>query len=157
MSNHARERPYDMSFKLRVYKLNPKASLPVYATQGAAGMDVHACLNEDMIVAPLSTAIVPTGLAVDLPHGYEVQVRPRSGLAFKNGITVLNSPGTIDSDYRGEIKVCLINLGKESFTITDQMRIAQLVVSPVLQATVELVDTISSTERGSGGFGSTGL
>lgn len=146
-----------MSFKLRVYKLNPKAALPGYATAGAAGMDLSACLDEDMIIPPLSTGIIPTGLAVDLPHGYEIQVRPRSGLAFKNGVTVLNTPGTIDSDYRGEIKVCLINLGKENFTVTSQMRIAQAVVSPVLQASVELIETLSQTERGTGGFGSTGL
>lgn len=146
-----------MSFKLKVYKLNPKATLPSYATAGAAGMDLSACLDEDIIIPPLSTGIIPTGLAVDLPHGYEIQVRPRSGLAFKNGVTVLNTPGTIDSDYRGEIKVCLINLGKESFTVTNQMRIAQAVVSPVLMASIELIETLSQTERGTGGFGSTGL
>ncbi len=146
-----------MSFKLKVYKLNPKAALPAYATAGAAGMDLSACLDEDIIIPPLSTGIIPTGLAVDLPHGYEIQIRPRSGLSFKNGVTVLNTPGTIDSDYRGEIKVCLINLGKESFTVTNQMRIAQAVVSPVLMASVELIETLSQTERGTGGFGSTGL
>lgn len=146
-----------MSFKLKIHKLNPEAILPSYATGGAAGLDVSACLDEPVIIQPLSTGIIPTGLAVDLQHGYEIQVRPRSGLAFKNGVTILNTPGTIDSDYRGEIKVCLINLGKEPFAVTDGMRIGQLIVAPVIQVSVELVDTISETDRGTGGFGSTGL
>lgn len=146
-----------MSFKLKIHKLSPKAILPVYATGGAAGLDVSACIDEPVVIQSGFIGVIPTGLAVDLQHGYEIQVRPRSGLAFKNGITILNTPGTIDSDYRGEIKVCLINHGKEPFTVTDGMRIGQLIVAPVIQVSVELVDTISETDRGAGGFGSTGV
>lgn len=132
--------------------------LPSYETAGAAGMDVRAAVgeNEPVVLGPGKRTLVPTGFVFEIPNGYEVQIRPRSGLAFKHGITCLNTPGTIDSDYRGEVKVLLVNLGEEDFTITRGMRIAQMVVAPVVQAAVSEVTTASDTERGAGGFGSTG-
>ena len=132
------------------------AKLPVYQTAGSAGADVCAFLKEDFILEPMERAAIPTGLSFAIPEGYEMQVRPRSGLALKNGITCLNTPGTIDSDYRGEVKVILINLGKEPFTIRNGERIAQLVVKPVICAGFAPVSILSKTERGAGGFGSTG-
>ena len=132
-------------------------SLPSYSTAGAAGMDVEAAVEADMVLAPGRRAAVPTGLAMAIPAGFEIQVRPRSGLALKHGVTVANAPGTIDSDYRGEVKIMLINLGKEEVAISRGMRIAQLVVAPVSRAGLALVDSLRSTDRGSGGFGSTGL
>ena len=132
-------------------------SLPSYATAGAAGMDVEAAVEADMVLAPGRRAAVPTGLAMAIPAGFEIQVRPRSGLALKNGVTVANAPGTIDSDYRGEVKIMLINLGEDDFTITRGMRIAQLVVAPVSLAVLAVADTLETTDRGSGGFGSTGV
>ena len=132
-------------------------SLPSYATAGAAGMDVEAAVEADMVLAPGRRAAVPTGLAMSIPAGFEIQVRPRSGLALKHGVTVANTPGTIDSDYRGEVKIMLINLGKDDFTITRGMRIAQLVVAPVSLAVLVVADTLETTDRGSGGFGSTGV
>ena len=133
--------------------------LPIYQTVGAAGMDLHAAiaLGEPLTLDPNARALVPTGLIFQLPVGFEAQVRPRSGLAFKNGVTVLNSPGTIDSDYRGELQVLLINLGQMSFEITRGMRIAQLVIAPVTRAKLVEVKTIAATVRGKGGFGSTGV
>ena len=128
--------------------------LPAYATAGAAGMDVVSA--EDVTIEPGARHAVATGLSVAIPHGYEIQVRPRSGLAFKHGITVPNTPGTIDSDYRGELKVLLINHGTEPFAIARGDRVAQLVIAPVVQATWREVDELGMTERGSGGFGSTG-
>jgi dUTP pyrophosphatase len=128
--------------------------LPAYATEGAAGMDVLAA--EDVTLAPGARHAVATGLAVAIPHGFEIQVRPRSGLALKHGVTVPNTPGTIDSDYRGEIKVILINHGTEAFEIRRGDRIAQLVLAPVTQATWLKVDELGETARGEGGFGSTG-
>jgi len=133
------------------------AVLPVYKTEGAAGADLCAFVAEPVTIAVGKTAIVPTGLFFEIPLGYEVQVRPRSGLAAKNGVTVLNTPGTIDSDYRGEIKVILINLGDKDFVINNGDRIAQMVVAPVTQASFELTSELSDTERGTGGFGSTGV
>jgi dUTP pyrophosphatase len=133
--------------------------LPAYETKGAAGMDIRAALAEGETLA-LKTggrALVPTGFIFEIPEGYEVQVRPRSGLAFKNGVTCLNTPGTIDSDYRGEVKVLLINLGEEDFVIERGMRIAQLVFAPVTQAMIEERVHASETARGAGGFGSTGV
>ncbi|MCL6705773.1 dUTP diphosphatase [Pseudomonas sp. R2.Fl] len=132
--------------------------LPSYETAGAAGMDVRAAVGDEepIVLAPGRRALVPTGFVFEIPNGYEVQVRPRSGLAFKHGITCLNTPGTIDSDYRGEVKVLLINLGDEDFTVTRGMRIAQMIVAPVVQAAISEVTTASETERGAGGFGSTG-
>ncbi len=133
------------------------AKVPQYQTVGAAGADVCALLENDIVLEPMGRIAVPTGLYFEIPQGFEVQVRPRSGLAIKNGITCLNTPGTIDSDYRGEVKVILINLGTEAFTIQNGDRIAQLVLAPVTQAQFTQVDSLSDTERGSGGFGSTGL
>jgi len=129
--------------------------LPAYATQGAAGMDVVSA--EDVTIPPGARHAVATGLALAIPQGYEIQVRPRSGLAFRNGITVPNTPGTIDSDYRGELKVLLINHGTEPFVIARGDRVAQLVLAPVVQASWREVDTLDATARGEGGFGSTGI
>jgi dUTP pyrophosphatase len=133
-------------------------ALPRYETEGAAGMDLLAAVPdaEPMVIAPGARALVPTGLAIALPLGFEAQVRPRSGLAAKNGVTVLNSPGTIDCDYRGEVKVILINHGPEAFTVTRGTRIAQMVVSPVTRAAFAEVANLDETVRGTGGFGSTG-
>ena len=131
--------------------------LPAYATDGAAGMDVQAAVEDQTILAPGERMAVPTGLAMAIPAGFEVQVRPRSGLALRHGLTIANAPGTIDSDYRGEVKIMLINLGREEVAISRGMRIAQLVVAPVSRAGLALVDSLRSTDRGSGGFGSTGL
>lgn len=128
--------------------------LPAYATTGAAGMDVVSA--EDVVIAPGARHAVATGLAVAIPQGYEIQVRPRSGLALKHGITVPNTPGTIDSDYRGELKVILINLGNEAFTVQRGDRVAQLVLAPVVQAAWDEVTELDATDRGAGGFGSTG-
>ncbi|MCB1111680.1 MAG: dUTP diphosphatase [Chlamydiia bacterium] len=130
--------------------------LPHYASHGAAGADVRAFIEENLEVAPGESVLVPTGLYFEIPEGYEIQVRPRSGLAFKHQVTVLNTPGTIDHDYRGELKVILINHGKNVFTITPKMRIAQLIVAPVTQAQFTIVKELLATERGSGGFGHTG-
>ena len=132
------------------------AQLPVYKTSGAAGADVCACLDSAVVIHSMESALIPTGLFFEIPDDYEIQVRPRSGLAFKNSVTVLNSPGTIDSDYRGELKVLLINFGKEDFTVNNGDRIAQIVVAPVTRGVFECASSISSTERGEGGFGSTG-
>lgn len=133
-------------------------ALPAYETAEAAGMDLRAALaeGEDLVLAPGQIALIPTGLAMALPPGFEAQVRPRSGLAAKNGITVLNTPGTIDSDYRGEVKIILINLGQDAFTISRDMRIAQMIIAPVVQAQLVEVDVLDDTARGAGGFGSTG-
>ncbi|WP_375420262.1 dUTP diphosphatase [uncultured Sphingomonas sp.] len=128
--------------------------LPAYATAGAAGMDVVAA--EDLVLAPGARHAVATGFAIAIPTGFEVQVRPRSGLALKHGITCLNTPGTIDSDYRGEVKVILANLGSEPYAVVRGERIAQLVPAPVQHAIIDAVDSLDDTERGSGGFGSTG-
>lgn len=130
---------------------------PVYKTAGAAGADVCANVAEPVVLYPWGTALIPTGLNLEIPEGYEVQVRPRSGLAFKHGVTVLNSPGTIDSDYRGELKVLLINLGHEAFTVNNGERIAQIVVAPVVQARFVPAEILSDTARSDGGFGSTGV
>lgn len=130
--------------------------LPTYSTAAASGADVRAAIAEAVVIAPGSSAIIPTGVKADLPPGYEIQVRPRSGYAAKNQVTVLNAPGTIDSDYRGEICVILINHGKEPFTVTPKMRIAQLVLAPVAIADFCLRDCLSNTERAEGRFGHTG-
>ncbi len=130
--------------------------LPAYATDGAAGMDLRAAVEQDLLMQPGERALVPTGIAIALPHGFEAQVRPRSGLAAKHGIGILNAPGTIDSDYRGEIKVILVNLGQEPFRITRGDRIAQLVVAPFVQATWSETESLDETGRGAGGFGHTG-
>ena len=133
------------------------AVVPCYKTEGAAGADVCALLDENVLLKKGQRTIIPTGLFFEIPQGYEIQVRPRSGLAAKNGVTVLNTPGTIDSDYRGELKVILINLGDEDFEIKSGDRIAQIIVAPVTIGNFIQTDFISVTERGSGGFGSTGV
>ena len=150
-----------MSDKRNTVKVKCVASegalLPVYKTSGAAGADVCAFLKEDIVIHHGEDTLVPTGLFFEIPEGYEIQVRPRSGLAFKNGVTVLNTPGTIDSDYRGELKVLLVNLGKEDFTVKSGDRIAQIILAPVTQADFVQTQLLSQTERGEGGFGSTGV
>ena len=133
------------------------AEAPIYASAEAAGADVRAHLSEEIILNPGQTVLVPTGLKFGIPQGYEIQVRPRSGLAFKNGITVLNTPGTIDSDYRGELKVLLINHSQTPFTITHGMRIAQIVIAPVYRAEFVIQEVLETTARGEGGFGHTGI
>ena len=142
--------------KIQIKKLSTTVSIPKYETPGSSGMDIAAHIENNIIISPGENALVPTGFSISIPIGYEVQIRPRSGLAFKKNITVLNTPGTIDADYRGEIKVILINLGKEKFVIVNGERIAQMVVCPVVQADLEEVKELANTERGSGGFGSTG-
>ncbi|MEM9193319.1 MAG: dUTP diphosphatase [Myxococcota bacterium] len=144
------------SFAVQFKRLSPHAIRPAYASDGAAGMDLSAALDESLTLAPSARAIIPTGWALALPAGHEGQVRPRSGLAARKGITVLNSPGTIDEDYRGELKVILINLGSESQVIEPGERIAQLVVAPVKRASIIEVEKLDETSRGIGGFGSTG-
>ena len=150
-----------MSRQLRIRRLAHAADLPLprYETAGAAGMDLVAANPSDapLVIDPLARALVPIGLVFQLEPGFEAQVRPRSGLAFKHGVTVLNAPGTIDADYRGEVQVLLVNLGSESFTVTRGMRIAQLVVAPVLQVEPVEVELVDETPRAAGGFGSTGL
>lgn len=134
-----------------------KGELPAYQTEGSSGLDVRACLDEPVNLGPGERALIPTGLSLEIPHGFEVQVRPRSGLAVKKGLSLVNTPGTVDADYRGEVKVILINLGQESFVIQDQERICQFVVCPVVMAKIELSEDLSDTSRGAGGFGSTGV
>ena len=130
--------------------------LPAYESVGAAGMDIRAHLDEPVTIEPGRTALIPTGFAIALPEGYEAQIRPRSGLALRNAISLPNSPGTIDSDYRGEVKVILINHSTESFCIEEGMRIAQMVISPICRAIIEEIPQLPETRRGAGGFGSTG-
>ena len=130
--------------------------LPQYETEGSAGMDLRAFLTEEIVLKPLERRLIPTGLFMEIPLGHEAQIRPRSGLAFKHGITVLNAPGTIDADYRGEINVLLINLSDKSFIIKDGERIAQMVIASTIQASFKEVEELSDTVRGIGGFGSTG-
>ena len=148
----------DSAISLSVVRLphGEGLDLPAYETSGSAGMDIRAAVIEQLVIAPGRCALVPTGLILEIPEGYEVQIRPRSGLAYKHGITCLNTPGTIDSDYRGEVMILLINLGEEDFAIERGMRIAQMILAPVSRARIETADLASVTERGSGGFGSTG-
>jgi len=131
--------------------------VPAYQTEGAAGMDLRADIDAEIVLPPMGRALVPTGISVALPAGVEAQVRPRSGLAARHGVTCLNSPGTVDSDYRGEIRVVLVNLGSEPFPVRRGDRIAQLVFSPVLRASLRIVDDLDPTARGEGGFGHTGV
>ena len=135
---------------------NFKGDLPAYQSAGASGFDIRAQLDSSITLRPGERCLVPTGLSFEIPLGFEIQARPRSGWAIKNGMSLVNTPGTIDADYRGEVKVILINLGQENVEVKDQERIAQLVIAPVLQADFKIVDNLSSTERGAGGFGSTG-
>lgn len=141
---------------IQVIKLKGNATLPEYQTIGAAGADMHACLDEPVVLRPMERRMIPTGLAIAIPEGYEVRVRARSGLSIKHGITMVNGVGTIDADYRGEVGVLVINLGQEPFTIEPGMRIAQMVVARYEQAAWTEVATLDETERGTGGFGSTG-
>ena len=142
--------------KILIKRLSKEVSLPKYETDGSSGMDLAANISSNINIDPGETAIIPTGLALSIPKGFEVQIRPRSGLAAKQKISVLNTPGTIDADYRGEIKVILINLGQDSFKVEKGLRIAQMVVCPIVQAQLKEVDDLSETDRGKGGFGSTG-
>ena len=142
--------------KVLIKKLNPNVELPAYKTEGSSGMDLMAFIEEPIKISPNCTYLVPTGLSLAFPHEYEVQIRPRSGLAIKSSITVLNTPGTIDSDYRGEIKVILINHGTKDYFVNNKDRIAQMVLTPVIKIDFEETDTLPDTVRGEGGFGSTG-
>jgi dUTP pyrophosphatase len=152
---------HDVSPRLKLIRLpnGEGLDLPAYESKGAAGMDLRAAVDETapLTLLPGKRALVPTGFIFEIPEHFEGQVRPRSGLAFKNGITCLNSPGTVDSDYRGEVKVLLVNLGEEAFVISRGMRIAQMVIAPVTQARVVEITEASETVRGAGGFGSTGV
>lgn len=140
-----------------IKRLSKVVQMPRYETAGSSGMDIAAHIPQNIEILPGEKAIIPTGFSLSIPEGFEVQIRPRSGLAAKKGISVLNTPGTIDADYRGEIKVILINLSKERFIVKSGLRIAQMVTSPVIQATLKEVEELSETARGSGGFGSTGI
>jgi dUTP pyrophosphatase len=142
---------------IKIKRLRSEAVLPAYMSQHAAGMDLFACPDEEMIVNPGCRAIVPTGIAIAIPVGYEGQVRPRSGLALHRGVTLVNTPGTIDSDYRGELGIIIINHGNEDFIVTAGDRIAQLVIAPVQKAILEQVEQLDATERNDGGFGHTGF
>lgn len=142
---------------VRYRRLRPEAKVPEYHSAWAAGMDLHAAGDRSYVIRPGRRALVPTGLALEIPPGYEGQIRPRSGLALHHGVTVLNTPGTVDSDFRGEVCVVLANVSPESYVARPGDRIAQLVIAPVTRVRLELADDLSSTERGAGGFGSTGL
>ena len=142
--------------KIQIKKLSNAVLTPKYETPGSSGMDIAAHIEQDLIINSGDRAIIPTGFSLSIPRGYEIQIRPRSGLAVKKGITVLNTPGTIDSDYRGEIKVILINLSKDEFIIKNGERIAQMVICPIEQVSIEEVKELSGTDRGKAGFGSTG-
>ena len=147
-----------MTVKISIKQLphGKDLNLPNYATPQSAGMDLMAAIDQDIILKKFERKLIPTGIAIALPNGYEAQIRPRSGLALKNGVTVLNTPGTIDADYRGEIGIILINLGSEDFVITKGMRVAQMIIASYAQANFLLVEDLSTTERGEAGFGSTG-
>ena len=142
--------------KVLVKKLNPNVQLPAYKTSGASGMDLMAFINQPIKIAPKSSCLIPTGLAIAFSEDYEIQIRPRSGLAAKNNITVLNTPGTIDSDYRGEIKIILFNHGNKEFIINNKDRIAQMILTPVIKMDLEENNNLPDSIRGKGGFGSTG-
>ena len=142
--------------KVKIVRLNKQASLPVYATAHAAGMDISACIDEPVTIEPFTTALIPSGFAIELPDGYEAQLRPRSGLALRSMISLPNTPATIDADYRGEVKVILINYGREPFVVCHGDRIAQMVVAKVEHVLFEEVRELGSTLRGEGGFGHTG-
>ena len=142
--------------EILIKRLSKNVSLPKYETDGSSGMDLAANIDSNVTIDPGKVKVIPTGLALSIPRGFEIQIRPRSGLAAKKNISVLNTPGTIDSDYRGELKVILINLGKEAFIVEKGLRIAQMVLSPIVQAKLKEVEDLNKTERGLGGFGSTG-
>jgi len=145
-----------VDIKVKILPNGKGLSLPCYATESSAGMDLYAAIDEDVTLAPGKRELVSAGFAMALPEGYEAQIRPRSGLALKHGITVLNTPGTIDADYRGEVKVILANLGDEDFVVSRAMRVAQIIIAPVTQAALQPVENLDETDRGEGGFGSTG-
>ena len=147
----------EVTIQIKRLKKDRSIPLPQYMTPGASGMDLFACLEQEVVLSPGERKLIPTGISVAIPEGVEGQVRPRSGLAIRNGIGVVNGPGTIDADYRGEIAVVLINFGKEPFRIQNGDRIAQIVIAPVLKAAWEEVEDLPSTQRQSGGFGHTGL
>jgi len=142
--------------KVLFKRLDPKAKVPKYKTDGSSGLDLMALIKKPIIIKPQQSELIPTGISVAIPQDTEIQIRPRSGLAAKSNISVLNTPGTIDSDYRGEIKIILFNHGKEEFTVSNNDRIAQMILTPVLKAEFEEVEELPKTVRGSGGFGSTG-
>ena len=142
--------------KILIKKLSKNINLPKYETDGSAGMDLSANIENSISIKPGKSSIIPTGISVSIPKNFELQIRPRSGLAAKNQISVLNTPGTIDADYRGEIKVILINLGEKTFTVEKGARIAQMVLCPIIKAKLKEVENLEKTSRGSGGFGSTG-
>ena len=143
--------------EILIKRLSKDIILPKYETSGSSGLDLSANIKTSVKIGPGKTTIIPTGISVSIPKNFEIQIRPRSGLAAKNQISVLNTPGTIDADYRGEIKVILINLSKETFIVENGARIAQMVVCPVIKAKLKEVDSLDNTSRGSGGFGSTGM
>lgn len=143
--------------KLKIKKLNENVNIPEYKSEGAAGMDLYANIDKPVTLRPLQRKLIPTGLSIELEHGYEAQIRPRSGMALKNGISILNTPGTIDEDYRGEVGIIAVNLSTDEYTIKPQERIAQMVITKVEQADIEVVTELSDTERGDGGFGHTGV
>ncbi len=149
--------PATLSVPVQILPHGAGLELPAAATADAAGMDLRAAVDGPLVLQPLDRALVPTGLRMAIPQGYEGQVRPRSGLAWKHGLTVANAPGTIDADYRGEVKVILVNLGREAFTVERGMRVAQLVIAPVTLAVLEPVPDLDTTDRSGGGFGSTGV
>ena len=142
--------------KILIKRLSDNVLMPKYETEGSSGMDLAANIKKNIEIKPGCTAIIPTGIAVQIPKNFEIQIRPRSGLAAKNQISVLNTPGTIDADYRGELKVILINLGASNFLIENGTRVAQMVLCPIIKASLKEVKTLENTRRGSGGFGSTG-
>jgi len=156
VTNTPKTGPGAEAVTLKITRANSLIPLPRYESGGAAGMDLRAYLDADVQIQPLGRAKIPTGLRVEIPPGYEGQVRPRSGLALKFGVTLLNSPGTIDSDYRGSVDVILVNLGADAFTVKNGDRIAQMVISPVVRVSISETEHLSETERGAGGFGSTG-
>lgn len=147
----------DAIIRIKFFEHGKGLEIPHYMTEGSAGVDLRAAIDEDVVLKPTERRLIPTGFAMALPKNFEAQIRPRSGLAYKNGITVLNSPGTIDSDYRGEVKVLLINLGNEDFVIERGARIAQMVIQQYKKAVFSVVDELDETDRSSGGYGSTGI
>ena len=151
------EDPRRIRIKIKRLKDNENGPLPTYMTEHAAGLDIHAFLDEDVLIAPGQRRLIPTGLVVAIPDGFEIQVRPRSGLAMRDGVTLVNTPGTIDADYRGEIGILMINHGEKPITIRNGQRIAQLVVSSVYKAELEEVEELPASRRQEGGFGHTGL
>jgi len=157
LSDTAAAQPTTIEVAVKILPHGQGLALPEYKTALSAGADLLAAVTADTVIPAGGRALVPTGLSIALPKGYEAQIRPRSGLALKNGITCLNTPGTIDADYRGEVGVILANLGAEDFTVERGMRIAQIVIAPVTQLQWQIVEDLSETERGSGGFGSTGV